>query len=811
MFAAYVSALVLIVASLLIGRSIFKLLGREETTWLEPVVGFAVLCVVGSGSARLLDSAGVAAAVCGLLALGGLIVLRGRVVDARILRLGIPAALVAIALASLPFIASGGMGILGVGVNNDLASHLLWADWLQHQPHPTPTGVANGYPVGPHSLMAVLGVVFGFSMTEAVVGLLFAVAGITAISTMAALGELPGWKRLPSAVLVALAYPAASAFAVGGFKENVMALFLLGFALALWRLERNWAEPDRATLVALGLIPAGIISAYSYQGLYWVIASAGLLAAIGGLRALRAGRLREELRRAVPVAGIPLAVFLVIASTELVRARTFNDVSGVRIVVNSNAKLRESISPFEALGSWPSSDFLLGNTALGGHLLFAALGLAALALGLWWWLRRGALALPVTLLGAGLIYLATLSQAGLYVQSKALLVPGPLVMLIILRGLLATRAEPAEASDEGAPGAGSRIWNRIGSPPGWLTGGLAVVFVAVAAYSSFLALRDAVVAPNAHADELASIREDIGDDWVLSLTSDRFTDYFLESTRVGSPTRNAQQVVRSRTGKSYRLPLDFDSVDYSVLDAFPWVLTTRARYRSAPPSSLELYRSTPSYELWRRVGPAAINTRVFGEEARPGKVLNCGKEDIATGEKRELATTATIISPPPAIGKREDWDPSGTLAPGGSASQALELKPGTWELSLQYQSPLVGIRVKAPGLDIRLPSAMDGAIPFRFGQGPFWPAGRVEVRKGGLVRITAEADGVSGIPSLLGVDPRASIGNIVAVQPGTWRRVPFRDACGEYVDHYRVPPGNVKKKPTIVLPPPPIEGVHDTG
>ena len=140
MFAAYVSALVLVVASLAVGGAIFKLCGRERTSWLEAVVGFAILCLVASGSARLLDSGARAAVVCGALAIAGLIVLRGRVVDGPMLRVAAPAALIAVAVASLPFIASDRIGILGVGVNNDLASHLLWADWLQHQPEPTPTG-----------------------------------------------------------------------------------------------------------------------------------------------------------------------------------------------------------------------------------------------------------------------------------------------------------------------------------------------------------------------------------------------------------------------------------------------------------------------------------------------------------------------------------------------------------------------------------------------------------------------------------------------------------------------------------------------
>ena len=60
--------------------------------------------------------------------------------------------------AALPFIAAGHVGILGVGlVNDDMASHLLLADWIDERFRPEPVLIDQGYPLGPHALVAGLG------------------------------------------------------------------------------------------------------------------------------------------------------------------------------------------------------------------------------------------------------------------------------------------------------------------------------------------------------------------------------------------------------------------------------------------------------------------------------------------------------------------------------------------------------------------------------------------------------------------------------------------------------------------------------
>jgi hypothetical protein len=772
LLATYVSALVIIIGSILVGRALTRALGWRETTWLEPAVGFAVLVLVGSLTVRGFNTATASAIAIGALMLISLAYLRFRVMTVDDLRVAAAPALVAGAVASLPLLASMRVGILGVGINNDLAEHLLWANWLQHQTDPTPVGLANGYPVGPHSLAAALGNVFGFEMTDAIVGLLIAVAVLTSLTALVLLRELPPLRRVLGAALVALPYMSASALAVGGFKETTIALIVLGFVAGLARLEREGA--DRALLVSLGLITAGAMAVYSYPGLSWLIAAAGLLALVALVRAWRAGDLGHAVRHGAAVALIPIAVFLVAGAGEIPRARTFHDRSGVTTVIEGNSKLRQAVSPLETLGAWPDSDFLSGTGGPPAYLAFGVLGLVALGFATLWWLRRGSLAIPVAVAGAGAVYLYTLATAGLYVQSKALAVPAPVVMLLIARALL----DPERPTVR---------WAAVAKPA------LAVAFVVVAGYSSFVALRDAVVAPNEHSDELDSIRARVQGEWTLSLTTDRFTDYQLGTTMVGSPARNAQIIIPSRGGKDYRLPLDFDSVDPETLDQFRWVLATRAPYRSQPPPNLRLVEQTRSYELWERVGPTPVDERVFGEEARPGKVLGCTRKDLAIGVKREVATKATIFDPRPVIGKRYAWRPDNELGGGESATLTLKLPPGRWELSMQYQSPVVALTVEAGGHSFDVPAAMDGAIPFRLGQGPFWPVGEV-TSSGGPVPITVRADDLSAFQRLIGVSRKGAIGNIAATQANPYRTIPFSQACGKYVDHYKVRRRVLKRK-----------------
>jgi hypothetical protein len=307
---------------------------------------------------------------------------------------------------------------------------------------------------------------------------------------------------------------------------------------------------------------------------------------------------------------------------------------------------------------------------------------------------------------------------------------------------------------------------------------IAIPFVAIAAYSSFLALRDSVVAPTDRFDELKDLRGAVEGELVLSLTSDRYADYGLRGAEVFSPARNAEQRVRAVGGKDFRLPVDFNTAPSTVLNLLGYAVTTNAPYQSRPPPGWRLIESTASYRLYRRQSrtPRIVSP---AEEARPGRVFRCKNPKFIALLGR--GGTA-LVWPRPVIAKRLYWEPSSDLAPGESASQEVKLPPGDWDLSLQYASPVTGIRIEGPGLNTGLPAGVEGTIPFRPREGPFWSVGRVH-SEGGPVSFTVTADTLNRVQRLLGVDAPASIGNLTAVNGQGVRTTPVASACQLYVDH----------------------------
>ena len=235
---------------------------------------------------------------------------------------------------------------------------------------------------------------------------------------------------------------------------------------------------------------------------------------------------------------------------------------------------------------------------------------------------------------------------------------------------------------------------------------------------------------------------------MLDLTSDRYFDYYLRSANVRSPAANAEDKFTSRTGKGQRLPTDFDTVFARDMDLFEYAVTTDAEYQSgAPPNWVEADR-TESYVLWKRRGPTPF-VGVLAEEARPGRIFRCSnvekygrllaahrrRHHLAAAGDRQAARTGSATT-----GSRSDE--TTILEPGQSASQTITLPPGEWDLSFQYSSPVAPLRVEADGLEAEMPPGVEGAIPYRVDQGPYWPVGSID-SDGGPVEITVTADELS--------------------------------------------------------------------
>jgi hypothetical protein len=774
----YLSAGVILLGSLLLGRALLLLLGRRTATFLEGAVGIALLMVVESVAIRAPGHEKTSAVVGSVLVAAAIVflIVRRESIFGPAFRIALPVVLLALLVASFPFIASGHIGIPGVGLNNDMASHLIYAEWLMDPSRLKPPGIAIGYPIGPHSVATTVATMIGSEPLRGFLGLLVALPALMGITSLAVFRELPSGRRILGALLVSSAYLTVSVLGISGFKELLASMFLIAFALGLREIERS-DEGRVAIVIGLAVITAGMVAAYSYPGAIWLGITLVVWVVAELVRAQvdgPPGAARELVRRARPIAIPALIVLVLLGLALLPRAIDFARSGAWHTITGTNSKLRYVVSPLESLGTWPSGDWLLGTRDVSHYWIFGAIGLAALAFGVVWWVGRRDLAIPSALVAGLAVYIGTqVVNTGLYVQAKAVVLPASLIMLIVIFALF-------------SPGGG------------WPKRAFAVIFVAIAGYSTFLVLRDAVIAPDNRFHELQSFRDDVAGQQVLSLTSDRFADYGLRTAEVFSPAANAEYKVESQVTKSQRLPIDFDSVPARVLNRFPFAVTTSAIYQSQAPPGWTLFKSTDSYKLWKRTGTTPPLAVIY-EEARPGRIFRCHRSKLAPFQR--AGGVALTWQPRPQIAKRLYWKagsggvlPEGSvaankqapidnsLAPGETASQTIRLPPGHWVLSIQYVSPVTGIQVSAPGLQTSLPAGVDAAIPYRPDQGPYWPVGEITTA-GGPVSFSVRADDVDWFQKLIGVDAPAVIGNLTAVNPDGFRTVPTASACRLYIDH----------------------------
>jgi hypothetical protein len=780
MLGTYVSAALVCAASMLVGRALLSIAGRRAWSWLEPAVGFGALVTVTGVGARVVGHGTTSTLLALLLVIGSAAVVWRQ--DQRVagaLRAGLPVAIVIAAAYAIPFAISGRWGIIGVGFNNDLGLHLAWAEWLRSGFGPEPFG---GYPLGPHGLAVAVAAVPGLNLGQAFMGEIFAIGVLTGLTSLAALGDLGPVRRTLAAVLVALTYLAASYFAQGAFKETAEAMFVLCTALALRELPPYPAgirERARYLLPFLALF-TGVFFSYSFAGLAWPLA----IVALWGLTkpALRSFLAPRNLFRFLwrPRTLVWLLVLAGLGVLALIGPFGFG--GGFNKVAGSNTY--GPVNPVEALGVWPATNYRLDAEG-GAHLtgLASAIGVVALLLGLVWWVRRREYEVPIGLFACAALYVLSPPSTGEYSQAKALMIGAPLAMLIAIRPLLAElrgrRANNATPSGVSGPSAGVR---RVA----W--GLWAVVFVAGAMYSTFLALRDAPIGPPGHDSELKAFLPIVHGEPVLFAGQDRYAAYGLLGADthvplVEFPDEHVDQNLEKPfdTGDAYS-PIDFDSFSRSTLNSYPYVITGRAAWNSEAPPGFRRIAATPSYILWERVSDPPRNRHVLLEGTEPAAMADC-----AAPEVRILLSEPGRASlfPEAAIGKKADWSPDSALQTGESATQTLELPAGHWFLSLQYFSPF-DLTLSAPGFSEPLPAALDGQRPNTISlanNGQFWPAGEY-ISRGGTTEFRLTAADASGLQSLTGWDAKAAIGELVAVRKGGHRHLPLSQACGGWLDYY---------------------------
>ena len=236
MLGTYASFLLILGASAIVGQAVFAACGRRTWSRLSPAVGLAALLAISWATVRLPGHGTAAIVALGVLTAVAALVLRGRLDDLpRALRIGVPVELIALAVASIPFIVEMRFGILGTGLNPDMSQHLFAADRLAHGG--AERLISNGYPLGPHSLVVAVSAL-GANTVHAFDGLQLAVAVSTCLAALGLLERLSPSRRIVGALLVGFAYLLASYFTQGSFKETIEALLLLAFAIGVGELAR---------------------------------------------------------------------------------------------------------------------------------------------------------------------------------------------------------------------------------------------------------------------------------------------------------------------------------------------------------------------------------------------------------------------------------------------------------------------------------------------------------------------------------------------------------------------------------------------
>jgi len=580
--ATYAATLAVCVASLAIGQAAIALCRVRRWSWLAPPVGLSLLVALCWGPVRIAgDGIGSALLVLALVAASVVYLWRRIEGGGEALRAGWPVALAALLAASLPFAVEGHFGILGTSFNPDMSQHLFATDGLAAGQ--ATELLSQGYPLGPHAVVVALDKGLGIGLVQGFGGLTVAVAVLASLTALAAFRELPALPRSAGALVVGLAYVVASYFAQGAFKETMQALFLLAFVLALREADRDPAWRDLPLrYVPAALVAVGSVYVYSFPGLIWLGAAFVLWLLLS---------------RQLPLRPLLLAflAFFVFVAPEIGRMVDFQRFETFDPNGPGLGNLFGQLSPFEALGIWPSGDFRLapgdGAVPALAYYLGIAFALAMLAWGVGRCWRERERAVLAGLGAVAMAYAAARLGGTPYTAAKAIEIAAPVVALTILLPSLPEMVRLIRPyGGKGAP------TPRAGRSSEALVGIAAGVFLIAAGACSLLALANAPVGPTAYSPALTGMRPLLADDSTLMLASSQLlvdehgTPYLAWELRGGRVCIEAAEEAGDAPPPGVRF------------------VVTEGDASRPPYPGLRVRRAVPPYTLWEVTGPVAAQS-----------------------------------------------------------------------------------------------------------------------------------------------------------------------------------------------------------
>lgn len=753
MLATVIIAALVCLGSLLVGQAVLRICGTRTWSPLAGPVGLSALMLVAVPALHVPGrSLTVAVALAVLVIAAAAAAVRDK--EMRPQAGELLAAVPVLLLVWVPFATAGHSGTLGVSFDNDMASHLGWAEAYRSAEIASVLPVHPTYPLGAHALVAAMAQSLGVSVDHAFAGLTAAIPVLLGLTALAAVSRAASWPARTAVVTLAgMPFLVAGYYGQGSFKELIQVLLVLGVTL---ELRRFGEARGRLRWLPLGIMVLGTLSVYSIAGLVWPVAIATVWLAGLALSSLLAGRsqVRMALTRARAEVGplmIAAGLTFVLLVPQLPRlVRFFHQnagINGTGIETSDLGNLVGRIPVWEAFGAWDNPDYRMPSVDAFHSGMWTMLIVGLVAGGTVWWLRQRDWILPAAAGACLLIWgLADRTQSP-YIAAKALVIVSPFLILLAARPLV----EVARWRER-TPG-----WWLLAAPL------LAAVLVFKSADSSWKALRLGIVGPRDHLVELRQLRPLLEERPTLFLGNDDFIRWELAGVPASAPVVGIPQLpIRPEKTWEYGQALDLDSVDADVLNDYQWVITTRDAAGSAPPPQLREVRRTRSFTLWRRTG--TVQPRSLLAEGP----VSAAKLDCRTAKGRAISRLdgeAAIREPGVSV-------PVAPLPVGAAVTVHLPLTAGAWDLDTPYDSS-VPLEVSYAGVSTTLPAHADRP-------GPRWPIGRITIDRPTTLAIRLHAR-----KPWFG---RANVINpvsVIATPVGGDRVVPLHDACDKLVDWYR--------------------------
>ena len=748
MIGAIAGAVLLVIGAVILGNGALALARLPGLRAAAPLIGLAIIIVVSTALVRLPGHALLPRLALVAACIVVLVRLRWRAIQ-----VGPPqiiAAALLLVTGLVPFVMAGRFGIPGVGLNNDLAFHLLIGDGLASGRDAALAPWLAGYPIGGHALATTISM-GGPGTLPGFVSLLLAVPALGAMCAAAIFGHVAPWRAVGIGLLVGLAYPILVWAGQGRLKEPIVAMLIIGLIAVLRSLPGS--APGRAWAVP-GVLVGGMVVVYGPGALVPVVILCVVSWAVGSLPGVRSP-VGPSLR-AIAWLG---ATIVVCVLPMLDRLLALNPVSAAEAQAAGGPQ--ERLTPFAALGAWPTRDFryspadlgMISSTALGA---MTALVIVALVAGLASHLARRDVVVVAAALAMCTAFLVAHASQGPYVTSKTVVLAAP-VLALAIGGCLVP------------------VWrSRIA---GICSVALGVGALAVSAASGVTTLSYTPVGPLGAVRALEEFRAPTQGTQVLVLVDDDYAPWALRGANV-TPlypymvTPSAPIIPVARKMTPWGPAVDLDSISSGDLRRFQFVVAPAAVASSAPP---------PGWRVVQRSGPLAL-LRASGPPSSRSSAER-GLDWTAAASCSAVPPGAQALPAPGAFLRgAADWMRAGgppfpldgagltLLPPGDRATITVPLPAGRYAVDLAYRA-IQGLAVTVGGAPhLLMPLLTMSRTPMPMGWVD-WP--------GGDMVIEARAANVNGARRA----PDAALGALRAVRlPRPTDIVPVERACAGPTD-----------------------------